>query len=155
MITSKLAIAARAKIPREYTRRLPRYVIWRGKKPSPAVIALKRGKSANAVFAAIINMTVVPAITRIYPNPFPEKMVRPIWEMIVSSSDGIAPICRARKVIPSSKEPRIADIITRVCPAVLLRGSLKAVIPSEMASIPVTADVPLENALKIKKIDNG
>ncbi len=33
-----------------------------------------------------------------------------------------------------------------VMPAFLLRGSLNAVIPFEMASIPVKAEVPLENA---------
>ena len=42
-------------------------------------------------------------------------------------------------------------IQTSVAPAFLLRGSLKAVIPLDIASTPVTAVVPLANAFRIKK----
>ncbi len=38
----------------------------------------------------------------------------------------------------------------RVMPALRLRGSLNDMVPLEMASTPVNAVVPLENACKIK-----
>ncbi len=40
----------------------------------------------------------------------------------------------------------MADIHSSVMPALRLRGSLKAVMPLEMASTPVSAVVPLEKA---------
>ena len=43
------------------------------------------------------------------------------------------------------------DIQSRVIPAFLLRGSRNAVIPFEMASIPVSAEVPLEKACSRRK----
>src|SRR6266508_5904729 len=53
--------------------------------------------------------------------------------------------------MPRNKEPRIDAIQIKVIPAFLLRGSLNAVIPFEMASTPVNAVVPLANACRIKK----
>ena len=46
-------------------------------------------------------------------------------------------------------------IHTRVVAAFRLRGSLKAVMPLEMASIPVRAVHPLEKARKIRNSPNG
>ncbi len=43
------------------------------------------------------------------------------------------------------------DIQIRVMPALRLRGSLKAVMPFEMASTPVSAVVPFANACRSKK----
>jgi hypothetical protein len=43
----------------------------------------------------------------------------------------------------------------RVMPAFLLRGSLNAVMPLEMASTPVRAVVPLEKAFRIRKMVTG
>ena len=51
--------------------------------------------------------------------------------------------------------PRISAIQINVVPAFLLRGSLKAVMPFEMASTPVRAVVPLAKAFRIKKKVNG
>ncbi len=70
--------------------------------------------------------------------------------MTVSPSDGIAPIWWARKVTPRSSEPRMTAIQMRVVPAFLLRGSLKAVMPLEIASTPVRAVVPLANARRTR-----
>ena len=47
--------------------------------------------------------------------------------------------------------PKMMDIQIKVIPAFLLRGSLKAVMPFEIASTPVKAVVPLANACRIKK----
>ena len=52
----------------------------------------------------------------------------------------------ARKVIDRNTLPRMTAMRTSVMPALRLRGSLKAVVPFEMASTPVRAVVPLENA---------
>ena len=109
-------------------------------------MALKRGKPAKEVLAARIRMTVVPAITARYMMPCPSNTVRAICEMTVSVSEGTAPISRARKEMPMNSEPRINAIQIRVIPALRLRGSLKAVIPLEIASTPVSAAVPLEKA---------
>ncbi len=49
----------------------------------------------------------------------------------------------------------MSDIQIRVMPAFLLRGSLKAVMPFEMASTPVRAVVPLEKACSSKKGGHG
>jgi hypothetical protein len=49
------------------------------------------------------------------------------------------------------KTPRMQDIQTRVMPAFLLRGWRKAVMPLEMASMPVIAEVPLEKACSSRK----
>ena len=49
-----------------------------------------------------------------------------------------------------NSEPRISDIHTSVMPALRLRGALKAVMPLEMASTPVSAAVPLEKACRIR-----
>jgi hypothetical protein len=113
--------------------------------------ALKRGKSAKLVLVAMIRITVVAAITARYKNPCPPYIVRANWEITVSASDGIASIRPARKVMLRNRLPRIAAITMRVIPAFRLRGSLKAVIPLDIASIPVRAAVPLEKACKIKK----
>jgi len=42
-------------------------------------------------------------------------------------------------------------MMIKVVPAFYLLGSIKAKNPSDKASTPVTADVPLENARKIRK----
>jgi hypothetical protein len=59
---------------------------------------------------------------------------------------GNSPDVVARKVIPTNRVVRIAAIQRSVIPALWLRGSLKAVIPLEMASMPVRAVVPFEKA---------
>ncbi len=45
----------------------------------------------------------------------------------------------------------MTDIQIKVMPALRLRGSLKAVMPLEMASTPVSAVVPFANACKRRK----
>ncbi|MPM66842.1 hypothetical protein SDC9_113754 [bioreactor metagenome] len=60
-----------------------------------------------------------------------------------------------KKVIAINKEPRIPDIHKSVRPAFLLRGSLKAVIPLEMASTPVNEVVPFAKARNSKKAVSG
>ena len=70
--------------------------------------------------------------------------------MTVSSSEGTAPIGPARKLMLRKRVPRIAAIMIRVMPALRLRGSRKAVMPLEIASTPVRAAVPLENACRIR-----
>jgi hypothetical protein len=52
--------------------------------------------------------------------------------------------------IPRNNTPRIRASQVRVMAAFRLRGSLKAVIPLEIASTPVRAVVPLENACRIR-----
>ena len=48
-------------------------------------------------------------------------------------------------------QPRIPDIQSSVIPALRLRGSLNAGMPFEIASTPVSAVVPLENAWRIEE----
>jgi len=57
--------------------------------------------------------------------------------------------------MPRNSEPRMLDIHISVTPAFLLRGSLKAGIPLEIASTPVTAVVPLENACSSRNRPNA
>jgi hypothetical protein len=54
-------------------------------------------------------------------------------------------------VIPRKSTARMRAITRRVIPAFLLRGCLKAVTPFEIASTPVRAVVPLENAWRRRK----
>ncbi len=90
-------------------------------------------------------------MTSKYGIPRPPKIVRPSWEITVSDSDGIAPMWLAKKEMLKNKVARITAIQIRVIPALRLRGSLKAVMPFDMASIPVRAAVPLENAWRRRK----
>ena len=53
--------------------------------------------------------------------------------------------------MPRNRKPRIPDIHRSVIPALRLRGSLNAGMPFEIASTPVSAVVPLENAWRIRK----
>ena len=78
------------------------------------------------------------------------RAVRVICEMIVSVFRRDPPFCTAKNVMPRSRVPRMADIMTRVMPALRLRGSRKAMIPSEMASTPVSAVVPPAKARRIR-----
>ena len=80
----------------------------------------------------------------------PPSTVRANCEMTVSWSEGTACIWPARKVMARNRLPRMPDIHIRVMPALWLRGSLKAVMPFEMASMPVSAAVPLEKACRIR-----
>src|SRR5574340_215599 len=73
-------------------------------------------------------------------------MVRAICEMTVSISEGTARIWADRKETPRNRVAKMLDIHIKVMPAFLARGSLKAVMPLEIASMPVRAEVPLENA---------
>ena len=57
--------------------------------------------------------------------------------------------------MPRNSVPRMADIQIRVMPALRLRGSLKAVMPLEMASTPVRAVVPLAKARRIRNSVSG
>ena len=52
--------------------------------------------------------------------------------------------------MPRKNVARMKPIQIKVIPAFLLRGSLKAVMPLEMASMPVSAAVPLEKACRIR-----
>ena len=76
--------------------------------------------------------------------------MRAICEITVSSSDGTAPTCTARNVIATRSTARIAPIHNSVMPALRLRGSLKAGTPFAMASTPVSAVVPDENARRMR-----
>ncbi len=82
------------------------------------------------------------------PSP---KMVRAICEMTVSSCDGMAPMWRERKVMPRNNVTRMVLMATSVTAALRDFGSLKAVMPLEMASMPVRAVEPLLNARRIRK----
>ena len=124
---------------------------WRGRYPSAACSAASRGKSAYAVFAAMVRMSVVAPIVARYSGPRPSKAARASCEITVSCSEGTAPISPARKLMPRKRKPRIPDIHSSVIPALRLRGSLNAGIPFEIASTPVRAVVPLENAWRIRK----
>ena len=55
----------------------------------------------------------------------------------------------------SISEPRITDIEMSVMPALWLLGSLKAGMPLEIASTPVSAVVPLANARRIRNSDSA
>src|SRR5262245_66108550 len=79
------------------------------------------------------------------------EAVRASWEITVPSSEGVAPMWTASQVIPRKRVPRITDMTIRVRPAFRLRGSLKAVMPFEIASTPVRAVVPLEKAWRSRK----
>src|SRR5258706_16010521 len=57
--------------------------------------------------------------------------------------------------MPRNRKARIPAIHRRVIPALRLRGLLKAATPFEIASTPVRAVVPLENAWRIKKRPMG
>ena len=70
--------------------------------------------------------------------------------MMVSSSEKTPLIWPVMNEIPRNSVPRIAAIEIRVRPAFRLRGSLKAVMPLEIASTPVNAVVPLEKACSSK-----
>ena len=89
---SAQARRARATIPREKTRRLPRYSSWRGRWPSAACSADRRGKPLKAVLAAMIRMRVVPAMAAKYGSVRPPYAVRAICEITVSVSEGTAPV---------------------------------------------------------------
>src|SRR5512143_2177849 len=78
-------------------------------------------------------------------------MVRDNCEMIVSCSEKTPWTLPVRNEMPRKREPRISDIQIRVTPAFLLRGSLKAVMPLEIASTPVRALVPLAKACSNRK----
>src|SRR3990172_4376577 len=65
----------------------------------------------------------------------------------------MAPIRPARNVIPINSVARTADIQARVTPALWLLGSLKAVMPFEIASTPVSAVVPLEKAWRMRNTE--
>ncbi len=97
---------------------------------------------------------VAPIAAR-YRIPRPSNTARASWEITVSCSEGTAPIGPARKLMPRNSEPRMPDIHIRVTPAFRLRGSLKAGMPFEMASTPVTAVVPLENACSSRNSPNA
>jgi hypothetical protein len=99
----------------------------------------------------MMRMTVVAAMVPKYNTPRPSKAVRASCEITVSASEGRAAMWWARTVMPRNSVPRIADIQSNVTPALWLRGSLKAVMPFEIASTPVRAVVPLENAWRIRK----
>ena len=71
--------------------------------------------------------------------------------MTVSCSDGTAPIWPARKVMPSKSDAEDGRHPDQGDAGVAAPGSLKAVMPLEMASTPVSAVVPLENARRIRK----
>ena len=73
-------------------------------------------------------------------------MVRDNCEMTVSFSEKTAAMWPVRKEMPRKRQPRMIDIQIKVTPALRLRGSLKAVMPLEIASTPVRADVPLAKA---------
>ena len=91
-------------------------------------------------------MTVVAVIVARYIEPRPSNIVRVSWEMIVSSSEYTPAIFPVRYEMLRNSVPRMMDIQISVIPALRLRGSLKAVIPFEMASTPVNAVVPFANA---------
>jgi len=58
-------------------------------------------------------------------------------------------------VMPRNSVIRMPLIHIRVTAALWLRGSSKAVMPLEMASMPVRAALPLENARRIRKSVTG
>ena len=59
----------------------------------------------------------------------------------------------ARKLMPRNITPKIRLMTTRVMRAFCTAGGLKAVMPLEMASTPVSAVLPLEKARKIRNSD--
>ena len=63
----------------------------------------------------------------------------------VSCSDGTAPICTDRKVMPRNRQPRYSHPDERDT-GVLAARHVKAVMPLEIASTPVRAVVPLAKA---------
>src|SRR5688572_16614802 len=72
-----------------------------------------------------------------------------IWATIDLSSLGIAPALWARKLIPRNIETEMAPMTARVLAAFLALGRRKAGTPLEMASTPVSAVEPEENACRI------
>ncbi len=150
MTIKREANPASAVIPYVKTRRLPLKVNWRGRNPSLACRAPSRGKSAKEVLAAMIKMSVV-LPNRIYHITPPPHTARPSCEMTVSVQENCAPTWMLRKVIPRNMTARMELIQMRVMPAFRLCGSLKAVIPFEMASTPVSAVQPLEKARRMRK----
>ena len=75
--------------------------------------------------------------------------------MMVSVSLGRATVWCASSVSPRKMVIRMALIDTSVEAAFLLRGSLKAVMPLEIASMPVSAVQPLENARRMRNRTSG
>ena len=57
--------------------------------------------------------------------------------------------------MPRNNAPKIAAIHTKVCAALRLRGSWKAVMPLEMASTPVKAVVPLAEGMEEQEGGDG
>ncbi len=81
--------------------------------------------------------------------------MRAICEMIVSWCDGMAWMWRDRKVMPRNIVTSRALMTTSVLAALRLRGSRKAVMPLEMASMPVRAAEPLLKARRMRNMVSG
>ena len=117
--------------------------------PSRARIEESLGKSWNAVLAARIRMPAVNTCSRIHMNP-PPKIVEPTWE----STEFDCAMCSSTRtcsswvitVMPRNMVTAIAPMIASVDAAFLACGRRNAGTPSAMASTPVSAVAPEENA---------
>ena len=154
-ITITVDAIARPMIPFEKTSRCPRFVSCRGMKLLVAWKFASRGKSANDVFAARIRIRVV-AIWSMRKSAVP-SVPRPntalaTSEFTVFVSVGTTRSCTARYESPKNMTPRRLPIHMSVVRAFFHSGGLKAGTPFEIASTPVTAAPPDENACRIRKI---
>jgi hypothetical protein len=143
----------RTTIPFENTRRSPRFLNCEGMNRSRARMADRRGKSWYEVFAARIRIPAVRPWSRKNGSVRP-KTVSPIWE----STDREAAIssftrtCRRTDMIVMPRN--IVTVMKPMAPSVVaaLRdcGRRNACTPLEMASTPVRAVAPEENARRIR-----
>ena len=76
----------------------------------------------------------------------PPNTARPRVDRIVCSSESVGWRRWASTEMPRKAVPRMTPIQVRVRPALRLSGALKALTPLEMASTPVRATAPDENA---------
>ena len=133
--------------------RSPRNANWRGMKSSRARNEERRGKSANAVFAARARTRTVATWMRTKRAPSP-KTSRAICDRTVCSScgSGMIPMLLAMKLIPRKRAAKMAAAHTSVIRAFRHSGGLKAGTPSEIASTPVSAAAPELNARAMRKM---
>ena len=154
-ITRIEAPAVIKKIPLENTKRWPRCVKRRGKKPSLATILTIFGKALKQVLAPAKRINIVPNCVRTKSAPPSRPSPRAAFATSeitvgVPSAYGTATVSLASQAIPTIKVAKVALMRIRTFLAFTCSGDLKSGTLSEIASIPVSEALPLANAFNIK-----
>ena len=138
-------------MPFENTSRSPRLRNCEGMNPSRARIEASRGKSWYAVFAARMRIRAVNVCSTTNMTPSPNTV-----SPICASTDVDAAMCSSVRTFSSAAKPEIprnigmlmAPISSSVVAAFFDCGRRNAGTPSAIASTPVRAVAPDENALR-------